>query len=221
MLNSRVTLKEQYQSSSLDERGRKQFWDGYYKSVSLKEYLKNKRNGKIPRLEWRPPPLVEVTREMMNPQHRDRIVTWMIAMSGCRMLQVNPWSDYELLKKKFDQWLRGLRKEFEPPFKLRGRPAANIRVTKLHLHNLANHSILAVFDLDFHSKVFGKRRLSRSDLHKKIKPVNPDVAEWAKNARGLVQRLCPEPRPVQLLCPERLPVKGLEYLIAQAQPGAE
>jgi hypothetical protein len=205
MLKLRVTLKEQYQPSGLDERDRKRFWDEYCKSVSLKEYLKNKRKGKIPRLEWRPPPLVEVTREMMNPQDRERIVTWMVAMSGCRMLQINPWSNYEFLKERFDQWLRGLGKEFEPPFKRRGRPGANIRVTKLHLNSWANHSILAIFDFDFYREVLGKRPLSRSDLHKKIQPRSPNAAEWAKNARGLVQEV----------------LNGLEFLIAQAQSGAE
>jgi hypothetical protein len=205
MLKLRVTLKEQYQPSGLDEQGRKQFWDQYCKYVSLPLYLIIKRSAKTLGLGWRPPPLVEVTREMMNPRDREQIVTWMVAMSGCRMLQINPWSNSELLKERFDQWLCGLRKEFDPPFKRRGRPGANIRVTKLHLNSWANHSILAVFDLDFHSKVFGKRPLSRSDLHEKINPVSSNAAEWAKNARVLVQRA----------------VKGLEFLIVQAQSGAE
>jgi hypothetical protein len=204
MLQIRVSLRERYQSevaSRLDKAGRKQFWEVYCKSVSLRKYLKQKQEGTTPALPWAAPAFAEVTSELLIPQHRERIITWMVAMSGCRVLQINPWASYDTLKKRFDQWLRELRKEFQPPFKRRGRPGANIQVTKLHFQSWADHSILGVFDLDFHSEVFGKRPLSRSALHKIINPNSPDAIEWAKRARKLVQQA----------------VDGLEYLIVEAR----
>jgi hypothetical protein len=142
---------------------------------------------------------------MLLPERWDRILTWTIAMSGCRLLQINPWASQEVLKKRFEQLLLKLGRAYKPPFKRRGRRAANLEVTPLDLDRWVNHSILAVFDLDFYSEVFAKRRLSRSDLCKKVDPKTSDAVEWAKTARQLLQEV----------------VDGLEFLIAQAQPGAE
>jgi hypothetical protein len=208
MLTVRVALKDEYRSqlasSSLEAQARKQFWDDYSKSVSISEYLTRKQKEKLP-LPWRAPPLAEVTRDMLIPERRKWTITWMIAMSGCRVLLINPWTNYEDLKKRFDQWLRELGQEFGSPFKRRGRRGANIGVTKLHLRSWANHSILAVFDLDFHSEVFSKKPLSRSTLHQMINPKSRNAAEWAKRARRLVQQA----------------VSGREFVIAKARSEAK
>jgi hypothetical protein len=207
LLEMRLSLRKEYQTqlaSNLDHRARKQFWDDYCKSVSIKKYLEKKQE-EISALPWRGPPLVEVTGAMLSPERRDRVITWMIAMAGYRVLLINPWSNYESLKKEFDRWLRKLGQEFRPPFRRRGPPGANIEVTKLHLKSWVNHGILAVFDLDFCSEVFATRPLSRSALHKRIDPKSPNAAEWAKRARHLVQQA----------------VDGLEYLTVQARNGGK
>jgi hypothetical protein len=208
MLTVRVALKDEYRrlaSSSLDARARKQFWDKYSKSVSIKGYLTNKQTEQIP-LPWQPPPLAELTYDILIPERRKRIITFLIALSGCRVLMINPRANYEDLKKQFDQWLRKLGKDFGSPFKRRGRKGANLGVTKLHLSSWANHSILAVFDLDFHSEVFAKKPLSRSALHNMIRPTSQDdPAEWAKTARHLVKQV----------------VDGREFLNVQAQSEAK
>jgi hypothetical protein len=124
MLYERVVLRFQYQAmltSSLDDLERKRFWDEYCKSVSLTEHLKRKKDEKIPSLPPRAEPLVDVTHEMLSPERWDRILTWIIAMSGCRLLQINPWASHEVLKTKFEQWLLEFRKH-NPPFKRRGPP---------------------------------------------------------------------------------------------------
>jgi hypothetical protein len=205
MLNARVTPKNEYQGqlAGLSAGVRKQLWDQYCKSVSIRDYLTKKQKEEVP-LPWRVPPLHDVTDEILFPERRERIVTWLIAISGCHVLLVNPWTGHEHLKKQFDKWLRDLRQKFGSPFKRRGRRGANIGVTTLHLRSWADHRVLAVFDLDFHSEVFGKKPLSRSTLHKMTNPRSPNAAEWAKRARQLVQQA----------------VTGLEFLIAQARSEA-
>jgi hypothetical protein len=207
MLKMRVDSKKQYQNhvdSKSDIRERKQFWNEYCKSVSINGFLNNRKGPAAQR-----PPLTEITRELRqsSPEQLQRIVLWRFAMRGYRALLVNPWAKDEDLKKQFDQWLRKLRKEFRSPFKRRGRPAANVGVTEHHLGSWAFHSILAVFDLDFHSEVFAKKPLSRSALHKMIRPTNTqdDPAEWAKRARQLLKRV----------------IDGQEFLAVQSQSGAE
>ena len=149
---------------------------------------------------------MEVTSELLLPDRRERTIGVFMGLSGYRALLVNPWADYEDLKKRFDQWLRELRQEFGSPFKRRGRPGTNLGVTKLHLSSWAYHSILAVFDLDFYTEVFAKKPLSRSALHEKIRPTaQEDPAEWAKTARHLVKQV----------------VDGREFLRVQAQHGAK
>jgi hypothetical protein len=198
MLHIRLDFKKKLASIS-EKRERKQFWDDYCKSVSLKEYLKKKQEG-VSALPSREPPLVEVTAEMLTPEQSQRLITWTIAFAGSRVLLINPWANHELLKEEFDRWLRHLGQQFPSPFKRRGRPGTNIAVTELHLKSWVDHSILAVFDFDFYSEVFSRRPLSRSALHKIIDPESPNAVEWAKRARKLVQQA----------------INGLEFLTVQA-----
>jgi hypothetical protein len=203
MLKIRLDFKKKYQgqlTSIFDKRERKQFWDDYCKSVSLKEYLKKKQEG-VSALPSRVPPLQEVTAEMLTPSGSQLVITEMIVWQGTRALLINPWASHGLLKKEFDRWLRHLKQQFPSPFKRRGRPGANIGVTKLHLKSWANHSILAVFDLDFYSEVLSRRPLSRSALHKIIDPESPNAVEWAKRARRLVRQV----------------IDGLEFLTVEAR----
>jgi hypothetical protein len=203
MLRIRLDFKKTYQkqpASIFQSRERKQFWGDYCKSVSLKEYLKKKQDG-VSALPSREPPLLDVTAEMLTPEQSQQVITWMIAFGGSRVLLINPWANHGLLKKEFDRWLRDLGQQFPSPFKRRGRPGANIEVTKLHLESWVSHSILAVFDLDFYSEVFSRRPLSRSALHKIIDPKSPNAVEWAKRARHLVQQA----------------INGLEFLTVEAR----
>src|SRR5262245_63944500 len=94
MLTIRSDFKKKYQShlaSILGEQKRKQFWDYYCKSVSLKEHLKNKKTGKISALPSREPPLVDVTYEMLSELSQE-VITWRIAFPGSRVLLINPWA---------------------------------------------------------------------------------------------------------------------------------
>jgi hypothetical protein len=208
MLKVRVALKEQYQNHpdrKSNIREREQFWAEYCKSVAISNFFKKKHDPKGPAPPSRSSLLVEVTSELLSSEQRERIIGWWMGMSGYRALLVNPWANYDDLKKQFDQWLRKLGKEFESPFKRRGRPGTNIGVTKLHLSSWADHSVLAVFDLDFHSEVFAMKKLSRSTLHKMIGPESPNAVEWAKRARHLVQQA----------------VSGREFVIAKARSEAK
>ena len=95
MLNIRLDFKKKYQrqrTSIFDKRARKQFWDDYCKSVSLKAYLKKQKG--VSALTSRGLPLVEVTHEIMSDL-RDEVITWQIVFPGSRVLLINPWANQE------------------------------------------------------------------------------------------------------------------------------
>jgi hypothetical protein len=205
MLTLRVGARDNYQTHPIiDTEQKKQFWDQYSKFVSPKWSREKKPLGLFPALPWRGPALVDATHDTLGPE-REKIVTWQVAMSGCRVLLVNPWASDDFLKEQFEKWLRQFRAEFHVPFKRRGRRGTNLGVTKLHFDTWANHSILAVFDLDFYAEVVRKRPLSMVDLYSLIGPTSKDAEEWAKEARKYLHAA----------------VGGLEFLVVQAQSGAK
>jgi len=210
MLGVRLVLSDVDLTVMPPER-KETFWHDFQHRVCPKTYLEKKRRGEIPPRSFVPHPAVrDVTYEIQGPGVKkiENALEF-----GRRLLLIDPWASDESLKTHFDQYLRLLRNEVPVPFKRSGRPGSNSGITPLYFNRWAEHSILAVFDLNFYTRIFRKPRLTREALYESIiAPVNEgdgdsttDPEEWGKKAKRLLKEA----------------IDGIPFLVVQAGSGAK
>ena len=105
-----------------------------------------------------------------------------IANSRCLLIDLDA-SDPALIEA-FQTWLKKARSRAPLPVKRRGRPGLNTTITENHYSKWKRYNILAVFDLDFWTKVKNFKYTS-SELYFLLKPmVDAEPKEWGREARA-------------------------------------
>ncbi len=128
-----------------------------------------------------------------DPTILDQIIEFQVGSLGHRLLAIDPTTPDTTLKRAFEKWLTKLRESRPSPIQRRGPRSINSEISPSILAGWANHQVLAVHDLDFHTDLFEAPKLSYDALFSLLGPsvnsANPGNAEeWGRSARAAAKK---------------------------------
>ena len=164
------------------------FWDEFRQETSPKNLTGEPPDLLEPQAE-RVAALEEIPANIFtDPEKAHAFAYSELGVADKKAISIDLTAPDTLLLASFRSWLRGVRDEHPLSLKRRGVSgrSPNIEVTNDHFDSWAEHQILACFDLDFWSKIFGHKRLPHRVICNLLKPDLPpetDPLEWGRYAR--------------------------------------
>jgi hypothetical protein len=149
-------------------------WDRFLEDIDPVHFSELKRSA----------PIEELSAESLAGRRGRALAYWNLVIPARGVTAIDLQADDNVLREAFESWLAAERQRTPLPIERRGRPAQNVEVTEHHLARWRQYQVLAVFDLDFWSEVFGKTEVTHAELAGLLEPdLLADPKEWGREAR--------------------------------------
>lgn len=121
-------------------------------------------------------PIEEISEDTLRDNEKvQALADYDLNVEGKVLLVVDRETPDPALIEAFKAWLISDRVQHPLPVSRRGRKALNVQITNEHLSRWRKYQVLAVFDLDFWTQIFGLPRISHSNLCGFVAPKREDL----------------------------------------------